>query len=101
MDAGRVETFFQNLVVAVLERAVLCDQLVEVIICQMHIVVAASAIAVLSQCHGPCPPLAFSLGPADRAVYSSRGGVGRGGLRDGEERVEGWEGTGWCTRGMA
>ena len=44
---GRVETFFQNLVVAKLKRAVLGDQLVEVLVGQMHIVMAAGAVAVL------------------------------------------------------
>ena len=65
---GAVKTFLQNLVIAVLERPVLEDQLVEVLVGQVHVVVAAGAIAMLSQSHGPQPPLAFCLGAADRAV---------------------------------
>ena len=38
---GREETFLQNLVVAVLERAELDDQHVEVFVCEVNVVVAA------------------------------------------------------------
>ena len=64
---GAVETFLQNLVVAVLERAVLDDQLVEVLVRQVHVVVAAVPLQCFRK-PWPSPPLAICLGPADRAV---------------------------------
>ena len=67
---GREETFFKDLVIAMLKWPVLDDELVEVLVREVHVVVAGGAVAVPAERRRPRSPLLLGEAPLFPALLS-------------------------------
>ena len=67
---GREETFFKGLVIAMLKWPVLDDELVEVLVREVHVVVAGGAVAVPAERRRPRSPLLLRQSPMEPAPLS-------------------------------